>query len=183
MIGLNLLAAARRRSWRQRLAEASWPTAGVALFAFMAIELGAACFQFRDERARLGGLLHAVGDRAGHPTDAEPRAQALRTTGRGLAGRLDALTRVIDERLAVLDLLASVSRGAPDDVWLIELKQERDNVLIDGRAASIAAVAEFAERLRGSRDGAPLVDIRATTTEVVDRLPVVRFQLAMRKRG
>jgi type IV pilus assembly protein PilN len=94
-----------------------------------------------------------------------------------LTERLGLIERLRSSKREPVTLLESVSRSLPDGLWLLEMKQTGTTVTIDGRAMSLTALTDFAERIQNSGTFHHPVEIVSTTTETVEDVDVVRFAL------
>ena len=56
-------------------------------------------------------------------------------------------------------MLDQVSRALPDAMWLTELKQQGDDLTIDGRCSSLTALSDFVGNLEASNYFARSVEI------------------------
>jgi Tfp pilus assembly protein PilN len=65
----------------------------------------------------------------------------------------------------------------PEGLWLLEIRQTGTSVQVDGRAMSLTAVTDFAERLQNSGLFRHPVEILTTLMETVEETPVVRFSV------
>lgn len=100
------------------------------------------------------------------------RTNARRTE---LGERLALIDRLRASKRAPVSLLETVSYSVPDGLWLLEIRQAAATVQIDGRATSITAITDFAERLQNSGYFLRPVEILSTSTEAIDDVGVVRF--------
>lgn len=102
--------------------------------------------------------------------------------------RADARVQELDARLAFIErlrarqrapvaLLDAISAALPDGVWLLELQQQDAAMRVDGRALSLHALTDFADRLQTSGRMPSPIEIVSTTTENVGDTPVIRFAL------
>ena len=62
-------------------------------------------------------------------------------------------------------LLDQVSRSLPDTMWLVELRQTANDILIDGRCTTLTALSDFVSGLEGSNYFAKPVEIVDSTVE------------------
>jgi type IV pilus assembly protein PilN len=94
----------------------------------------------------------------------------------------------LEERLAVIDRLRAAKHGPvrmlqlfntalPDGLWLMEVKQAKGSVQIEGRALSQTAVSDFAKALQDSGFFKMPVEIVTTLMESVEDTNVFRFVL------
>jgi type IV pilus assembly protein PilN len=56
-------------------------------------------------------------------------------------------------------MLDSISRALPETVWLTEMRQQADEVTIDGRCTSLTALSDFVANLESSEYFAAPVEI------------------------
>jgi type IV pilus assembly protein PilN len=94
-----------------------------------------------------------------------------------LSERLGVIERLRESKRAPVDLLTTLSASLPDGLWLLDVKQAGRSVQVDGRAMSLTAVTDFAERLQNSGVFNRPVEILTTTTETLDETTVVRFSV------
>jgi type IV pilus assembly protein PilN len=94
-----------------------------------------------------------------------------------LTERLSLIDRLRAAKRGPVTLLETVSAALPDGTWLIEVKQAGSSINVDGRAMSLTAVTDFAERLQNSGMFQRPVEIISTTSEVVEETGVVRFKV------
>jgi type IV pilus assembly protein PilN len=115
--------------------------------------------------------------------------QAARLVDRAVARRqelfeeLALIERLRGAQRGPVTLLSTVSRSLPDGLWLMELNQRGPAVQIEGRATSLTAVTDFAERLQNSGSFEWPVDIVTTSLELVEETSVVRFALRAQALG
>jgi type IV pilus assembly protein PilN len=100
------------------------------------------------------------------------RASARRAE---LAERLSLIDRLRSTKRGPVTLLETISQSLPDGLWLSELKQTGPTVQIEGRAVSLTAITDFAEKLQDSSVFERPVEIVTTTAETLEQTPVVRF--------
>jgi type IV pilus assembly protein PilN len=111
-----------------------------------------------------------------------------------LVDRASARKAELSERLGLIDrlratkrepvtLLETISRSLSDGLWLTELKQVGPTVQIEGRATSLTAITDFAEKLQDSTVFDRPVEIVTTTAETLEETPVVRFIVKAQNAG
>jgi type IV pilus assembly protein PilN len=100
------------------------------------------------------------------------RASARRAE---LAERLSLIDRLRSTKRGPVTLLETISESLPDGLWLSELKQTGATVQMEGRAVSLTAITDFAEKLQNSAVFERPVEIVTTTAETLETTPVVRF--------
>jgi type IV pilus assembly protein PilN len=94
-----------------------------------------------------------------------------------LTERLTLIDRLRASKRGPVMLLQTVSTSVTDGMWLLEIKQQGTSVQVDGRALSLTSVTDFTERLQNSGFFQRPVEILATSIEVVEETPVVRFSV------
>jgi len=62
-------------------------------------------------------------------------------------------------------MLDQISRGMPPMLWLTELKQKGDEVVIDGRCTSLTALSDFVANLEASGFFKKSIEIVSSQTE------------------
>lgn len=76
-------------------------------------------------------------------------------------------------------MLDQISRSLPPMLWLTELKQVGDAVLIDGRSTTITGLSDFVANLEASGYFKRSIEIVSTSTETITQSPgeLVKFQI------
>jgi type IV pilus assembly protein PilN len=76
-------------------------------------------------------------------------------------------------------MLDQISRAVPPMLWLTELKQTNDDIVIDGRCTNQTGVAEFISNLESSGYFKRSIDIVSTTSEPSTQPPgeLIKFTL------
>jgi type IV pilus assembly protein PilN len=76
-------------------------------------------------------------------------------------------------------LLDQVSRSLPDSMWLTELKQTANDVVIDGRCMSLTALSDFVSSLEASSYFAKPVEIVDSTVDpsITAGPEIIRFSV------
>jgi type IV pilus assembly protein PilN len=78
-------------------------------------------------------------------------------------GQLQQRVTLIEElrkgQTGPVHLLDEVSKSLPDGMWLVELKQTANDILIDGRASTLTSLSDFVSGLESSRMFVPPVEI------------------------
>jgi type IV pilus assembly protein PilN len=125
-------------------------------------QLDADIVQARQETARLDSVLKQVTQFEQRKATIEQRVALIEQLRKGQTGPVV--------------MLDSVSRSLPDLLWLTELRQKGNDVMIDGRAASLTAVSDFVAHLESSGSFARPIDI-TTTLEPQPTGDLIRFSL------
>jgi type IV pilus assembly protein PilN len=94
-----------------------------------------------------------------------------------LAEKISLIDRLRAAQRGPVNMLSTVNRSLPDGLWLMELNQRGNSVQLEGRATTLTAVTDFAERLQVSGIFDRPVEIVTTSMENVDEASVVRFAL------
>jgi type IV pilus assembly protein PilN len=94
-----------------------------------------------------------------------------------LADKIALIDRLRAAQRGPVNMLSTVNRSLPDGLWLMELNQRGNSVQLEGRATTLTAVTDFAERLQISGIFDRPVEIVTTSMESVDEASVVRFAL------
>lgn len=79
-------------------------------------------------------------------------------------------------------LLDAVSRSLPDSMWLTELKQTTNDILIDGRTATLTSLSDFVSGLESSGMFVPPVEIVDSQVQpaVTSAPELIRFSVRAR---
>ena len=92
-----------------------------------------------------------------------------------LSERLSLIDQLKSTKRGPVTLLETVSSSLSDGLWLTELKQTALVIQIEGRATSLTAITDFAEKLQDSTVFERPVEIVTTAAETLEDTPVVRF--------
>jgi Tfp pilus assembly protein PilN len=168
MIKVNLLAttagAAPPREWLPRNQRSTlW---GLGMLLLSAAAAGGWWYVLHHQRTALDTRIAA----------SEAELDRLKAASK-LVDQLTARKNELTDRLALIDRLQTLSSSVPDGLWLLEMKQSSTGVQVDGRAMSLTAVTDFAERMQNSGLFKHPVEILTTSTEVVEETNVVHFTI------
>jgi Tfp pilus assembly protein PilN len=177
VIQVNLLEArpggSVRRAW---ILPAQRPAAlGLLLLLLTALSLGGWWWQLQREAGALDASIAASAANLRRLQAAADLVQRATARKADLTERLALIDRLHRIKRDPVDLLEAVSLAVPDGLWLLELKQQKDAIQIEGRAVSITALTDFVEHLQTSGRFERPVDIITTSMEAVADVPVVRF--------
>lgn len=100
-----------------------------------------------------------------------------------LAERVDLVEALRDAQAGPVRMLDQISRSLPDGLWLSELRQSEDGVVVQGRAMTLIALSDFVANLESSGQVTPPVEIIGSQTEETPQGEVVRFELRARSAG
>jgi Tfp pilus assembly protein PilN len=177
MIRVNLLStspgATPAREWLPR--EQRSAAAGLLMLLVTAIGVGGWWWYLHQQRSTVDAKIAVAQgemDRLKDVAAMVDKATARRTE---LTERLALIDRLRTTMHGPVSLLETVSRSVPNGLWLLDLKQKEGTLQIEGRAMSLTAVTDLAERLQESGLFKMPVEIVTTTTELVEQVSVVRF--------
>lgn len=179
MIKVNLLAttagAAPPREWLPRNQRSSlW---GLGMLLLSAAGAGGWWYYLHHQRTTLEVRINAAEGELERLKAASKLVDQLTARKNELSDRLALIDRLREAKRGPVDLLQTVSASVPDGLWLLEVKQASGAVQVDGRAMSITAVTDFAERMQNSGLFKHPVEILTTSTEVVEETNVVHFTI------
>ena len=176
MITINLLDT-RLTGDRDRAPRSAWRTASVLAAVVVVTALVAAWAALRTEQTHLRTLIAAAAGLRTAMGDPGQAADRLRARRLQLLEHASFVTHLNAEGSSVFALLALAAESVPDGLWLTELSRKAGRLEVSGRASSIDAIALFAANLRDSVAPKGVVDIRSASAEVVEQVPVFRFQI------
>jgi Tfp pilus assembly protein PilN len=179
MIRINLLVPAGRGDARSREPRPRAVWLGFTSIAAAALVSGLAWWSVRADATRLDrGAVVLEGELATVRAAAR-EAEALLSRKQALADRLTTIAKDSAARSAPVRVLAAVGESVPDDISLTAIRQRGSQFEIDGRAASLASVMEFAERIHVAGVLTTPVEIVSTSAETRERTTFVRFSLRL----
>src|SRR5712691_7696379 len=117
----------------------------------------------QEETKRLHGIIQQV--------------QAFEQQKAQLQQRVVLIEQLRKSQTGPVHMLDEISRAVPPMLWLTELKQEADSVLIEGRTTVQTGVSDFVANLEASGYFKKSIDIVNTTTETMATPPgeLIRF--------
>ena len=74
-------------------------------------------------------------------------------------------------------VLDELSRAMPEGLWLAQLEQDADDIVVEGRTFTLSALSDFMANLEGSEFFDPPVEIIDSQLEETEQGEVVRFEL------
>ena len=180
MIRINLLASARDRSVVPRAPWPAWTTtvggpavviSALVLMGWWSWALGAEAV----EVARAQADVEATLQRLSPSVDEVQDAEALTTD---LGGRVALIEALHARRDAAATMLDHLSRAVPDDLWLSEVREEPDGVVVRGHAATLATVSDYAAALEATGAfGAPVEIVDSQRAAASGGRQVVDFEV------
>ena len=117
----------------------------------------------RQEIQRLGTVLEQVRQFDERRAQLQERVGLIEQLRRGQGGPV----RMLDQ----------ISRSLPDSLWLTEVRQEADDVLMQGRATTLTALSDFVANLESSGHFLVPVDIIDSQLQDEAERQVVRFEV------
>jgi Tfp pilus assembly protein PilN len=179
MIRVNLLVVApggaARRVWVP--AEQRAAAVGLVLLAITALGVGGWWWELQRERRALDGQIAASETELTRLKNVAVLVDRAAARKAELTERLGLIDRLHRTQRDPVELLEAVSSAVPDGLWLLELRQQKDVVQIEGRAMSLTALTDFVEHLQTSGHFERPVDIVTTNMESVQDVSVVRFAI------
>ena len=96
-----------------------------------------------------------------------------------LQQRVVLIEQLRKEQIGPVHMLDEISRALPPMLWLTELKQVGDAVVIDGRCTAITSLSDFVGNLEASGYFKRSIEIVSTVTEPMSTPPgeLVRFSI------
>ena len=179
MIRINLLAGDRERSK---------PAVGIDLgqkvtvgcsviLVVTAVVIGWRFWSLRQDTFQLGQELAAADQEIQRLAPVLERVRMFEVQQAQLTERVELIEELRRGQSGPVQMLDAVSRGLPDGVWLLELRQDDDAVLVVGRATALTALSDFMANLEGSGQVMPPVEIVDSQLEETPQGEVVRFEL------
>ena len=96
-------------------------------------------------------------------------------------GRLEQRVGLIQElrrdQSGPVRVLDELSRAMPEGLWLAQLEQDADDIVVEGRTFTLGALSDFMANLEGSGYFDPPVEIIDSQLEETEQGEVVRFEL------
>jgi Tfp pilus assembly protein PilN len=151
----------------------------VAAVTVAAIASAAGWWWMRSEVRRLDRAIAIVEVEAGRLREMARQSDQASTRTAELTARLASIAREHGARIAPVRLLDVVGQQVPDDLWLTGAEQRGTRLELTGRALSLTAVTDFAERLQRSGAVSAPVEVLSAGAESRGRTTVVRFSVRL----
>ncbi len=182
MIRINLLAGDRVPRQQGAGPGARWPLALAcgAILLVAAAGVGWRSWLLQERSAWLGGELAAAGETLRRLAPVADELAALEARAASLDRREALLAELRRARTEPVRMLDAIGRSVPDGLWLSALSQSPEGVVVEGHAASLHALSDFAANLERASDVASrieIIDSQAADTAVG---AAVRFALRAR---
>ena len=179
MIKVNLLATApgkaAPREWIPQEQRAA--VIGLACLLVTGLGIGGWWYYLHGVKGQVDGRITAAETQLIRLKEAAALVEKTTAKKNELAERLNVIERLRDSKRAPVNLLETLSQSLPDGLWLLEVKQAGRSVQVDGRAMSLSAVTDFAERLQNSGVFDRPVEILTTAAETFEETAVIRFSV------
>ena len=161
MIRINLLAVDRDRTKRKAkfLAGQKITIASSLLLVAAVLFVG---WWFRSLQQQSASLDQAIVDATRETTRLRSlisQVNQFETQRAQLQARVALIEQLRKGQSGPVHLLDQLSRALPDSMWIVEMKQQGDDLTIDGRCASLTALSDFVANLEGSSYFARPVEI------------------------
>lgn len=179
MIRINLLRSSRSIEARTDASpyRAAW--LGIASVLGAALIAGLATWSVSADTARLDREAGVLEDELETLRLGARETAELQTRKKELTEKLAAEIQQSAARSAPVRVLAAVGDSVPEDVLLTGIRQRGTQFEIEGRARSLGAVTEFAERIHVAGVLTTPVEIVSTSAETRERSTFVRFSLRL----
>src|SRR5882672_6580346 len=148
MIRINLLAAERERGKKKAVVFIGWRYWSLGR---QSTQLDAEITAAQEETARLRSVIEQVQQFEQRRAQLQQRVVLIEQLRKGQTGPVH--------------MLDQISRALPPMLWLTELKQTGDDVVIDGRTTVLTSLTDFVTSLEASGYFKKSIDIVNTTTE------------------
>jgi type IV pilus assembly protein PilN len=142
------------------------------------LALAAYGWHLRESRTTLVARSLAVDTQLATITASATRLDRARKRQTELVAELARIRLILDDRTTSTELFEAISRSLTDGLWLTEVKRSASMVQVDGRAASLAAIAGLVRNLGENLSFVRPPEIRSMATEGLEGSSVLRFQIA-----
>ena len=180
MIRINLLAVdrpppGRRFRFDLRLGDSTTLLSGLILLVAVGL-IGLQFFAVRAESRALDDELTAARQEYQRLQELSERVQQFQDRREQLQLRVVLIENLRRDQVGPVQMLDQVSQNLPDSLWLTELRQEGNALVILGRAMTLTALSDFVANLELSGYFIPPVDLIDSQLEDQAEGQVVRFR-------
>ena len=151
-----------------------------AIFVAVVVVVAWQWLALRTEMAGLDDQLRSVDEELAIMADVVERRNEFETQSIELARRVALIEELREGQGGPVRLLDQISRGLPEGLWLTELRQEGDDISVQGRATSLTVLSGWLVALESSGYFALPVEIIDSQLESETIGEVVRFELRAR---
>ena len=181
MIRINLLAVdrpppGRRFRFDLRLGDSTTLLSGLILLVAVGL-IGLQFFAVRAESRALDDELTAARQEYQRLQELSERVQQFQDRREQLQLRVVLIENLRRDQVGPVQMLDQVSQNLPDSLWLTELRQEGNALVILGRAMTLTALSDFVANLELSGYFIPPVDLIDSQLEDQAEGQVVRFEV------
>jgi type IV pilus assembly protein PilN len=184
MIRINLLAVERERAKKKSAAvfgtTSQKMTAGCGLIVILTLAfVGWRYWALGRDSARLDAEISASQQETARLHSVIQQVQQFEQRKAQLQQRVVLIEQLRKDQTGPVHMLDEVSRALPPMLWLTELRQVDNSVLIDGRCTAITSLSEFVGNLEASGYFKRSIEIVSTVTEPMAQPPgeLVKFQI------
>ena len=182
MIRINLLAVERKAAKKAGAAFQTGQKLTVACSAILVVAAVTLGWRYWTLQRESGDLDKAIGDAQRETTRLQSiiqQVQQFEQQKAQLQQRVVLIEQLRKSQTGPVHMLDEISRALPPMLWLTELKQDADSVLIEGRTTVQTAVSDFVATLEASGYFKRSIDIINTTTEAMSTPPgeMLRFSI------
>ena len=181
MIRINLLAVdrpppGRRFRFNLRLGDSTTLLSGLILLVAVGL-IGLQFFAVRAESRALDDELTAARQEYQRLQELSERVQQFQDRREQLQLRVVLIEDLRRDQVGPVQMLDQVSQNLPDSLWLTELRQDGNALVILGRAMTLTALSDFVANLELSGYFIPPVDLIDSQLEDQAEGQVVRFEV------
>jgi type IV pilus assembly protein PilN len=115
----------------------------------------------RAEKARLQPVLREI--------------ERFEAQKRDLQQRVNLIEELRQNQVGPVHMLDQISRSLPDRLWLIDMKQAGNDVILDGKTSTLSSLADFVANLESSGYFARPVEITNSEEEKKDANDLIKF--------
>lgn len=181
MIRINLLAVDRERTKRKAASPGGQKVAvGCSLILVMAaLVVGWWYWSLQNQSAELDQQIIDAQREAARLQTVIQEVKAYDEQRAQLQLRVTLIEQLRKGQTGPVHLLDQVSRTLPDTMWLVEMKQTANDIVIDGRCTNLTALSDFISGLEGSNYFAKPVEIVDSVVEAATTLApeTIRFSV------
>lgn len=180
MIRINLLAVERDRGKQRRAGIAVSQKVAIGAGLIFVATAGGIAWPFwtlRESSARIDEELAAARQEITRLSSVLERVKEFDARRAQLTQRVALIEQLRKGQAGPVRMLDQVSDSLPEGLWLTELRQEGDAVIVQGRSTTLTSLSDFVANLEASGYFVPPVSIVDSQLEAQPQGEVVRFEL------
>ncbi len=181
MIRINLLTVERERTARRASFQFTQkvPVLCSLILVATALLIGWWYWDLTKQAARLDEQVRASETEAARLKELITKVQQFEQRKAQLEQRVRLIEQLRRGQSGPVHLLDEISRSLPEGLWLTDIKQQDNVILIGGRCTAMSAPSDFAQNLEASEYFKKPVEILETKTEKADAgsADIIRFSL------